>query len=159
MNELTKDVVIYLPELSEIRKYSEAAGNPKALQRNAELGENGIWESPISLKFTVDSFIPEMNQNIETSRLIIRIKNLIGKIDTSLVENQVTSPEFSNIPNVSKSRRAVLLSDKQKERIKQIIHWGILEWIEWEVIYTAMGEEIYLRDTQGKMEPVGILGY
>ncbi len=144
---------VYIPDIQEVQYYSEAAWNPKQFNNNSI--EHAIWESPLSVQFKVEWVVPEFKTWVDASNLVLHINHLVWRIDVSAVENQVLSPTFDNIPDYNPRRKVFVLSERQRERIRRIV-WGSLSGANGEIVYTSLGEEIFLRNTRWEMEPIGL---
>lgn len=144
---------MYIPNIGEVQYYSEAAWNPGQLQRASM--EEGVWESPLSVWFKMEWIVPEFKTWRHISNLMLHISHLVGQIDVNTVQNTIPSPTFDNIPDYNPRRKAFVLSAKQQERIRQIV-WQDLTWAEGEIVYTSLGEEVFLRGTNWEMEPIGL---
>ncbi len=149
----TLPIYLYIPSHQEVQYYSEVAWNPKQLDNNSS--QNAIWESPLSVQFKIEWVVPEFKTWVNISNLVLHISHLVWRIDVNAVENQVLSPTFENVPDYNPRRRALILSKQRQERIREIV-WGDLSEAEGEIVYTSLGEEIFLKNTKWEMKPIGL---
>lgn len=146
-------VNLYIPDIQEVRYYSGIAWNPNRFHRLEN--EEDIWESPMSVQFQLGWLISESKEWRNTLSYRLHIRHLVWKIDTSIIGDMIPSPEFSNIPEYNPARRALTLSGNQKTRVRTIV-WNGLIGAHGEVIYTSLGEEVFLRNAKREMEPIGL---
>lgn len=99
---------------------------------------NSIWESIVSVGFTIDSLTPTSTRIKRDTwyDFVLNFRDLVWKV----------GDEASNFPiweDVSFEHIPLALSCI--ERIKKIT-WELLFWTEWYIVYTSIGAEIFLQE-------------